>query len=73
MKVIVYLIDGKEVLVGKAPIFDNNNYQAGCDKRLGSIGMWLEDWHYSGNVGAPHKGKVFIPWTSALYIVEELL
>ena len=72
MKVIVYLIDGKEVLAGKAPIFDNNNYQTGCDKRLGSIGMWLEDWRYAGNSGAAHKGKVFIPWTSAFYIVEEM-
>jgi len=69
MKVIVHLIDEK-ALTGEACIF-GVDYQKGNDTRLRDIGFWLEDWHYAGNTGAPHKGKVFIPWTSALYIVEE--
>ena len=69
MKVIVHLVDEK-ALTGEAPIF-GVDYQKGNDTRLRNIGFWLEDWRYSGNTGAPHKGKVFIPWTSALYIVEE--
>ena len=67
MKVIVHLIDEK-ALTGEACIF-GVDYQKGNDVRLRDIGFWLEDWHYAGNTGAPHKGRVFCPWTSALYLV----
>jgi len=69
MKVIVHLIDEK-ALTGEAPIF-GVDYQKGNDTRLRDIGFWLEDWRYAGNTGAAHKGKVFCPWTSVLFIIEE--
>jgi len=71
MKVIVHLTEGEKMLTGEAPIF-GVDYQKGIDTRLKDIGFWLENWRYTGNSGAAHKGRVFVPWGSALYIVEEV-
>ena len=68
MKVIVHLtMDGtKETrLEGDAKIFDSR-----LKPWLGDIGFWLSDWRYAGHSGQNHKGRVFIPWGSALYIKE---
>ena len=71
MRVIATLIDmGKETkLEGDAPVFGNGiDYTKGIDSRLRDIGFWLENWKYAGHGGPNHKSRVFIPWSSALYI-----
>ncbi|MBA7703100.1 hypothetical protein ES703_111882 [subsurface metagenome] len=74
MKVIVTLtIDGtKETrLEGDCPFFgDGIGYKKGVDRQLRDIGFWLFDWRYAGHSGPPQKSRVFVPWTSALYIEE---
>lgn len=70
MKVAVYLSEDKMILMGEAPIF-GVDYLKGADTRLRDIGFWLENWRYEGHSGAAHKGRVFIPWCSTLYIMEE--
>jgi len=73
MRVIATLTVGeKEIgIEGDGPIFGNPDYKKGVDARLRDIGFWLENWRYAGNRGPNNKtGKVFIPWTSALYIEE---
>lgn len=73
MKVRVTLtIDGvKEmVLEGDSSLFAPEDYREGQDISLRDIGFWLENWNYAGQSGAKHKGKVFVPWSSALYILE---
>jgi len=74
MRVMVTLtITGEKEtrLVGNAPAFGNGiDYKKGVDSRLKGIGFWLLDWSYAGNSGPAHKGKVFVPWGSALYIQE---
>lgn len=72
MRVMVVLtIDGEKEtkLVGEAAIF-GNDYRKGFDGRLRDIGMWLENWRYAGHAGPSHTSKIFIPWSSALYIEE---
>lgn len=72
MRVIATLtIDGiKETrLEGDSAIFDGRvDYLKGYDKRLASIGFWLENWRYAGQGGPNHTSRVFIPWGSALYV-----
>ena len=73
MKVqVVVAIDGTKetVLVGDAVVFGPADYTKGEDKRLRDIGFYLTSWKYDGYSGPPHKGWCFIPWGSALYIVE---
>lgn len=74
MRVMVTLtITGEKEtrLEGDAPIFgDGIDYKRGFDGRLRDIGFWLENWRYAGHGSPNQKGKVFIPWGSALYIVE---
>lgn len=74
MRVIVTLaIDRtKEIrLVGDSPIFgDRTDYRKGVDSRLRDFGFWVTDWRYEGHSGPAQKSRVFIPWTSALYIEE---
>ena len=74
MKVAIPVsLDGQKekVIIGDAPIFDRSSkYRAGCDTRLSDIGFWLNDWKFADVAGARHKSRVFIPWTSALYIEE---
>lgn len=74
MRVSVTLtIDGvkETVLEGVSSLFsDGVDYMKGFDSRLRDIGFWLENWNYAGQGGAKHKGRVFVPWTSALYILE---
>lgn len=67
MRVIVTLSKGEEKdtrIEGDAPLFDRH-----LKPWLGEIGMWLENWHFTGHSGPAQRGKVFIPWISALYIV----
>lgn len=75
MRVIVTLtIDGtKETRIeGDCPIFDKTiDYKGGYDKRLANIGFWMSSWKYAGQGGPNHKSRVFVPWTSALYIEED--
>ncbi|GAJ06305.1 unnamed protein product, partial [marine sediment metagenome] len=40
------------------------------DKSLRDIGFWLTDWKYANQSGRANSGRCFIPWGSALYIVE---
>jgi len=74
MKVVVHLVDveGKETTFeGEAPIFGGRDYnQKTHNSRLDKIGFWLVNWRYGGYGGPSHKKGVFIPWTSALYIIE---
>ena len=69
MKVIATLaITGEKEtrLEGVAQIFDSH-----IPGWLSEIGFWLENWRYAGNSGPNNKtGRVFIPWSSALYIQE---
>lgn len=72
MKVAVHISIGnlETTLVGESPIFGGQiDYKKGYDKTLSNIGFWLENWRYEGRSGPANKGKVFVPWTSALYIV----
>lgn len=74
MRVTVHLtIDGinETRIEGDCPIFDDLvDYQKGYDKRLANIGFWLTSWKHSGHSGPNYKSRVFIPWTSALYVEE---
>ena len=73
MKVqVIVAIDGTKetAFVGEAAVFGNVDYTKGFDSRLRDIGFWLTDWRYAGHGGPAHSGRVFIPWSSALYIVE---
>ena len=74
MRVIVTLtIDGiKETRIeGNARVFDYPTLTSACNfESLPEIGMWLSDWKYQGHGGPNHKSKIFIPWTSALFIEE---
>jgi len=66
-------IDGiKETrLEGDSAIFDSPvDYQKGYNKRLAAIGFWLENWRYAGHGGRNHNNRVFVPWSSALYVQE---
>lgn len=73
-KVTVYLNEGAasdRALTGECPLFGSRDYREGYDNSLRDYGIWLSDWRFAGNSGAAHKGKVFIPWTSILYIESE--
>lgn len=73
MKVqVIVAIDGTKetALVGDAALFGPVDSTKGDDKLLRDIGFWLSDWRYAGHGGRAHSGRVFIPWSSALYIVE---
>ena len=43
---------------------------AGDHLEQSGLGIWLERWRYAGASGGNHKGRVFCPWTSVLYIEE---
>jgi hypothetical protein len=34
------------------------------------LGVWVSNWRYVGEKGAHHKGRVFCPWTSVLFVEE---
>ena len=72
MRVRVHLTIGEKetILDGECPIFDGHDYRKGVDGRLKGIGFWLEGWHYAGHGGPNNKGRVFVPWTSTLYVEE---
>ena len=63
---VILTIDGVKETVLEGDI----DYRKGQDTRLKDIGIWLENWNYGGQAGPKHKGRVFVPWTSALYIIE---
>ena len=66
MRVIATLtIDGtKETRIeGDARVFDNHLHPW-----LGDIGFWLDNWRYAGHNGSNQKSRVFVPWTSCLYV-----
>lgn len=72
MRVIATLVDmGRETMIeGDSPIFSNGiDYKKGFDSRLRDIGFWLDNWRYTGHSGPNQKSRVFIPWTSCLYVV----
>ena len=70
VQVIVAIDSAKETsLVGDAAVFGTVDYSKGRDILL-DIGFWLTSWKYAGQGGRAHSGRVFIPWGSALYIVE---
>lgn len=75
MRVIVHLtLDGtKEIeLEGDASIFDTKPGELIVRDllELRDIGFWLTEWRYPGHSGPNQKGRVFIPWGSALFIEE---
>jgi hypothetical protein len=71
VQVIVSIDSTKETaLVGEATVFGSVDYTRGEDRRLRDIGFYLNDWNFAGHGGAHHKGWCFIPWGSALYVVE---
>lgn len=69
---VVLTIDGtKETIIdGDGDVFGHVDYKKGVDTRLRDIGFWLENWRYAGVGGPNNKSRVFIPWSSALYIQE---
>ena len=73
MKVqVIVAIDGSKetALVGDSVVFGPVDYMKGDDKLLRDIGFWLSDWRYDSHGGRANSSRVFIPWSSALYIVE---
>ena len=71
MRVIVTLtIDGiKEIRVeGDSPFMEG---QPGDSLEEKGLGIWLESWRYPDNAGPAHKGRIFIPWGSALCCEEQ--
>jgi len=34
------------------------------------LGIWLDHWRYAGEKGSHHKGRVFCPWTSVLFVEQ---
>jgi len=57
------VLEGDCALLGARPYMKGSSF-------LRDIGFWLENWRYAGHSGPPNKGRVFIPWTSALYVIE---
>ena len=53
-------IEGDSAFLGGAP---------GDKLEQKGLGFWLDDWQLD-NKGHNRKGRVFIPWTSALFIAE---
>lgn len=73
MRVMVHLMitgEKETILEGEAPIFGNRDYKKGFDNRLRDIGFWLSDWRYADHSGPKSTGRVFIPWGSALMVIE---
>ena len=74
MKATVFLNEGAasdRAITGECPLFGNRDYKEPYDSSLRDYGVWLSDWRFAGNSGPAHKGKVFIPWTSILYIESD--
>jgi len=57
------------VIEGEALVF--NGVFDGLDEleRRG-LGFWLTDWKYCELHAAKHDSKVFVPWTSCLFVEE---
>lgn len=71
MHVRVVLIDPSEITIeGHYTVFGDRDFSKGYDASLRDIGFYLDKWRYTGRAGPPNKGWVFIPWSSALYIIE---
>ncbi len=70
VSVTVAEVPKEVVFEGDCPLFGGKDYIKGYDTSLQDIGFWLDNWRYAGRAGPPHNGRVFIPWSSALYIVE---
>lgn len=73
MRVIVTLtIDGmKETRIeGESKVFDGGDPMQWDILEFRQIGLWLDSWRYA-EVGANnHKSRVFVPWSSVLYVEE---
>lgn len=72
MRVVAHLtIDGvrEVILEGDSATFDKGFEPEGS---LDQVGFWLDKWCYNteSGKGAHHKGRVFCPWTSVLFVEE---
>jgi len=68
---VTLTVDGtrETVLEGGASVFDGDFSPSDS---LSSIGFWLSDWRYCQPNARPHKkSRVFVPWTSCLYVVAK--
>lgn len=73
MRIMVHLtLNGEKetILEGDTDVFDRLGSYEGTHKRLAAIGFWLRHWNYQGCGGPKHQSRVFVPWSSALYIQE---
>ncbi|MBA7711339.1 hypothetical protein ES703_120298 [subsurface metagenome] len=65
--VVIVTIDGKkETRIEGECLFMSG--QAGDKLEQQGLGVWLHDWQENPGKGAHHKSRVFVPWTSCLYI-----
>jgi len=69
MRVVVHLtLDGmKETILEGDSAFLSG--ALGDELERKGLGVWLSDWQTRAT-GSKHKGRVFIPWSSALYVEE---
>jgi hypothetical protein len=67
---VLLTLDGVKELIleGDTAIFDDEVPLE--ERRLSSLGFWISRWQHctGGDKGGYHKGRVFIPWSSALYV-----
>lgn len=66
-------VDGEHEtrIEGDVPLLGDEEYIPHIlEKQL--IGFWVEKWKYAGHSGPANRSRVFVPWTSCLYL-EELI
>ncbi len=68
MRVIATVtIDGEKEtrLEGESPFMSG---EPGDQLEQKGLGVWLTDYRINGQRGRAHRGRVFCPWTSVLYV-----
>lgn len=69
MRVVVHLtLDG----IKETTLEGNSAFLAGApgdELEQKGLGFWLSHWQTT-RASAKHKGRAFIPWSSALYVEE---
>jgi hypothetical protein len=73
MRVVATLtIDGEKetIIEGDSYVFDTGvatNWDALERKK---VGFWLRAWRHPDRAGPNYQGRVFVPWSSCLYVQE---
>jgi hypothetical protein len=73
MRVAVTLtIDGTKetVIEGEARLFDAEVESSGDKLEAEGLGIWMSNYRINNQRGRARRGRVFIPWTSTLYVEE---